>query len=412
MTEPVDAVLAKIALAVPREVPALIAELRRLDAVDRLFKVPPVGARLPWLVALVALMDPAGAAAARVVLDDPDPEVRVAALVAITALDPADHIEAIQSAVNDIDPTVRTAARDALGHLKIPPAYTEKDRALLQRAQNPLELATKADEISQLLRDGANVHAVGWGGQTALLAACANGSLAAVDVLLAAGARLDAVDDHGAGVLHHATSYPGPREDIVATLLPERRAIIARLLALGVNRARPDQQGRTPLWWAAAYLDRASCELLIDGDLALPLAIAVEHGNLDTATLLLERGAVATADLVESAQENHHARLAAELRRRAGIDDPAAADPRAALLALAERLGHEAAESAANSGDLDRYQRQEDLDPDDLVSEYWDGNYAAIVIEAIGALPDDAEVPVEVLDELYDTYAAAFRAPV
>lgn len=205
-----------------------------------------------------------------------------------------------------------------------------------------------------------------------------------------------------------------------ATLLPVRRAIIAKLLADGAAPSAHDAHGRTPLWWAAAYLDRACCELLLDAGATdradaenkTALQSAVEHGNLETTLLLLDRGGTATEKLVALADRRFYMKLAAELRKRVGLADPFRDDPRAAMIIFAKQLEFHARTSAEASGDLAHYEEREDLEPADLMFEYWLGHYKSLAREELDAL-DEAEraaLPEReaMLEELYDAYRTGY----
>lgn len=205
-----------------------------------------------------------------------------------------------------------------------------------------------------------------------------------------------------------------------AASLSLRRNLIAKLLADGADPSARDAQGRTPLWWAAAYLDRACCLVLLDAGATevtdvegkTVLYTAVEHGNLETAKLLMDRGGVATEKLVALADRHLYLKLAAELRKRAGLPDPFRDDPRASLIVLAKQLGHHARSSAESSGDLAHYENREDLDPDDLCIEYWIGFYKSVAREGIDALDDGLQTALPereaMLEELYEAYCAGY----
>ncbi|KAJ3114735.1 hypothetical protein HDU96_001734 [Phlyctochytrium bullatum] len=107
------------------------------------------------------------------------------------------------------------------------------------------------------------------GGTTPLLAACRRGRLEAAVALADAGAKLDAVGVDGESVMHAAVSRPGRGFECAAA--SEERGLLEFLL-------------RTAPW----TLDQR------DRDGVTPVGKALEKGRMDLARMLLEAGADAT----------------------------------------------------------------------------------------------------------------------
>lgn len=172
-----------------------------------------------------------------------------------------------------------------------------------QAARPPTELgpwmrAAVDGDVAALraaLRDGTSVDDVTpeaadslWfeGGRTALMAAAGNGHLAAVRVLLAAGATVDAVAANGHTALTEAAS---------AGSLP----IVKRLLAAGA-RLRPRTAKFTPLCEAARGGNLALARWLLGHGAKVderiwtrstPLMVAAAEGHTSMVRLLLAHGA-------------------------------------------------------------------------------------------------------------------------
>ena len=212
-------------------------------------------------------------------------------------------------------------------------------RALLQKhvpvdtpagdGATALHWAVRNDElaIAQLLLEaGANVNAANRWGVTPLSVACVNGSAAAVELLLKAGADVNAVQtsgetalmtaartgnlavvsrllDAGATVNHR---MPGHGQTALMWAAAERHAGVARaLIARGADVDVRSNNGYTALMFAGREGDSDSARLLMDAGTDVNLAskdgftallLATVRGHVETAALLLEYGADPNAD--------------------------------------------------------------------------------------------------------------------
>src|SRR5262245_51423961 len=114
----------------------------------------------------------------------------------------------------------RRAARFAAVLLALLQAAAQRtiaaDHRLIEAAK-----ARQAETVRTLLREGVDVNATYGDGSTALHWAAYWDDLSLVDLLLAAGARVDTADDHGVTPLWLASSNGGSR------------AIVERLLGAG-----------------------------------------------------------------------------------------------------------------------------------------------------------------------------------
>jgi ankyrin repeat protein len=172
----------------------------------------------------------------------------------------------------------------------------------------------RASEVQKLLARGLDPNSVGGDGESLLYTAARNGSLATVDVLLAAKARVD------------AGNRVGDTPMMVAALqgyLP----IVRKLREAG---AALDPRGWTPLAYAATGGHDAIVAYLLDQGAAIdarspngttPLMMAIREHKLSTAELLLARGANASlknengASALSWALRGNEQELAQRLRR-------------------------------------------------------------------------------------------------
>ncbi len=438
----VDALLDQLAELTGREVARVATRLSRLGASDRVTAlltddgVPPA-ARVGALKVLAETRATASGAAIAPLLEHGDAELRRAAAWALGELRALECAAALRAAASDRAPAVRREARQALDRLRLPlleEAQARRDQELRHCCSGRVAPEEQARRIRELCAGGAQVNAVDDHGVSPLLLAAESGPLDAVEALLALGARLDAVDDDGRTALHHACAGFDPTRSSASLglaaaelevlrdeWLGERRAMVDRLLQLGLAPDARAQGGVTPLHLAAAGLDARGCERLLAAGAALeapshngtPLAWAALRDNRSAAELLLERGAVVTSELVESAREHEHYALAARLERALGGAREASQDGDSlqALRRLARALGGKGASSAVESGDRDHY-LEIGNDVDDLSSEYWCGHYREKLEEAIAALDDAARrsLPAddELLGQLEDEYHAGW----
>jgi palmitoyltransferase ZDHHC13/17 len=149
-------------------------------------------------------------------------------------------------------------------------------------------LNNRVAEASLLLSAGASVDAADGTGQTALHWAAVRGSLGAAEALMRAGAEPSPRDSRGYTPAHVAAQYG-------QTPLLHHLA-----LRWGVDVDTPDDDGRTPLHWAAykGYADAARLLLVLDARHGLPdregctpLHWAAIKGNGEACTVLVQGGA-------------------------------------------------------------------------------------------------------------------------
>lgn len=147
-----------------------------------------------------------------------------------------------------------------------------------ERRQTPLHLALKNDAdsaVKSLLQyPGLDVNGINQDGETPLMLAAIKGRLDWVQALVRRGAE---INDAGWNPLHYAASGPNP-------------AVVSWLLGQGAQVDAPSPNGTTALMMAAGY------------------------GQIDSVTLLLKAGAVATL-------RNEKGLDAADFALRAGRDD-------------------------------------------------------------------------------------------
>ena len=109
----------------------------------------------------------------------------------------------------------------------------QKDEQLLNAAE-----AGDLEEIQILLEAGANIDAVNLCGLTALIWAAENGHTDVVVQLIAAGANLESADEFGYTAL-------------IAAAEEGLTAVVEKLIKAGANIEAVDQDGRTALMLAA-----------------------------------------------------------------------------------------------------------------------------------------------------------------
>ncbi|KAI7732839.1 hypothetical protein M8C21_022167 [Ambrosia artemisiifolia] len=138
-----------------------------------------------------------------------------------------------------------------------------------------------------IIQHGGDVNAVDNVRQTALHWAAVRGSIAAADVLLQNGARVEAADVNGYRAVHVAAQYG--QTSFLNYIVAKYRA----------DFDVPDNDGRTPLHWAAYKGFTDSIRLLLfwdafqgkqDKEGCTPLHWAALRGNLEACVVLIHAG--------------------------------------------------------------------------------------------------------------------------
>ena len=200
-----------------------------------------------------------------------------------------------------------------------------------------------AAAVRALLADGADVNAAQGDGMTGLHWAAFNGSAAIADVLVGAGADLEAVTRLGAHRPLHVAAKEG------------HGAVTALLLEAGADPSALTSTGAAPLHFAAASGDARSVSALLDRGASVdarepewgqtPLHFAAALGRTRAVKALLAAGAdPLIAARVMDLVERDIADRASERRRRAEVE-AMRAEARGAVVASepAERSSREAA---------------------------------------------------------------------
>ncbi|KAL6603056.1 hypothetical protein ACP70R_043417 [Stipagrostis hirtigluma subsp. patula] len=138
-----------------------------------------------------------------------------------------------------------------------------------------------------ILEHGADVNAVDHTGQTALHWSAVRGHIQVAELLLKEGAKVDAADLYGYQVTHVAAQYG-------------QTAFIYHIVAKwNADPDVPDNDGRSPLHWAAYKGFADSIRLLLfldayrgrqDKEGCTPLHWAAIRGNLEACTVLVQAG--------------------------------------------------------------------------------------------------------------------------
>ncbi|XP_074583364.1 putative protein S-acyltransferase 23 isoform X2 [Curcuma longa] len=138
-----------------------------------------------------------------------------------------------------------------------------------------------------VIEHGGDVNASDHRKQTALHWAAVHGSIPVADVLLQNGARIEAADINGYRAVHVAAQYG-------------QTSFLNRIIAkYGADHDPPDNDGRSPLHWAAykGYTDvirlllfRDAYQGRQDGNGCTPLHWAALSGNLEACTVLVYAG--------------------------------------------------------------------------------------------------------------------------
>ena len=173
------------------------------------------------------------------------------------------------------------------GHMDICVVLTRAGASAISvnsRGQSALRIAVRAGHapvVQHLLR--GDVEHADPKGRTLLAIAAMHGRQSVCRVLLQAGARIDAPDEHGAAPLHHASRCG-------------HDTVVANLGGDHIDAA--DRMGCTALHYACAAGQLAVAEtlirhmgaklLVIDSAGRTPLMLAVRHGHVPTVKQLLE----------------------------------------------------------------------------------------------------------------------------
>ncbi|CAH9079753.1 unnamed protein product [Cuscuta europaea] len=144
-----------------------------------------------------------------------------------------------------------------------------------------------ADIVQYIIEHGGNVHANDNTGETALHWSAVRGSIAAADVLLQNGAQVEVADSNGYRAVH------------IAAQCGQTAFIYHIVTKYQADFDVPDNDGRSPLHWAAYKGFTDTIQLLLfrdayqgrqDKDGCTPLHWAVLRGNLEACNLLLHAG--------------------------------------------------------------------------------------------------------------------------
>jgi ankyrin repeat protein len=218
----------------------------------------------------------------------------------------------LQSFLDQTDSNGRTALHYAASSGNYPLVHllvqSGADISAEDRGETALHFAAKSwndsGEIVQFLLDqGADIHAPGTEGRTALHEAIREENLQVFRILLDRGACIECTDCGGSTALHFAAR--GGKVDIVQLLLDR-----------GASLEWADSRGSTALHIAAASRDVNTVQLLLDRGASLEevnsngstaLHCAAGCGNVDTAQLLLDRGADIQAKTFEGETALHSA---------------------------------------------------------------------------------------------------------
>ncbi|XP_009368343.1 probable protein S-acyltransferase 23 isoform X1 [Pyrus x bretschneideri] len=143
------------------------------------------------------------------------------------------------------------------------------------------------DIAHYIIQHGCDVNATDNVQRTALHWAAVQGAIAAADVLLQNGARVEAADVHGYRAVHVAAQYG-------------QTSFLNHIVAIyHADFDAPDNEGRSPLHWAAdkdfadtvrLLLFRDACQGRQDKEGCTPLHWAALNGNVEVCTVLVYAG--------------------------------------------------------------------------------------------------------------------------
>ncbi|KAK9286266.1 hypothetical protein L1049_014654 [Liquidambar formosana] len=143
------------------------------------------------------------------------------------------------------------------------------------------------DIVQYIIEHGGDVNAGDNSQQTALHWAAVRGQIAVADVLLQNGARVEAADVNGYRAVHVAAQYG-------------QTAFLNHIIAkYNADFDVPDNDGRSPLHWAAykgfadtirLLLFRDACQGRQDKEGCTPLHWAALRGNIEACTVLVHAG--------------------------------------------------------------------------------------------------------------------------
>ncbi|VFQ59099.1 unnamed protein product [Cuscuta campestris] len=143
------------------------------------------------------------------------------------------------------------------------------------------------DAVQYIIEHGGNVHAKDHTGQTALHWSAVRGSIASADVLMLNGALVEAADSNGYRAVHIAAQRG--QTAFLNHIVTKHHA----------DMDAPDNDGRSPLHWAAYMGFTETIHLLLfrnayqgrqDKDGCTPLHWAALIGNVDACNLLVYAG--------------------------------------------------------------------------------------------------------------------------
>ncbi|OAY45293.1 probable protein S-acyltransferase 23 isoform X1 [Manihot esculenta] len=199
-----------------------------------------------------------------------------------------------QSPNNNAPTVIDVFSASAYGDFEKLRKFVEQDGASLSKpdgngyyALQWAALNNFADIAQYIIEHGGNVNAADNLQQTALHWAAVRGSIAVADVLLQNGARVEATDVNGYRAVHVSAQYG-------------QTAFLNNLVAkYHADFDAPDNEGRSPLHWAAykGYADTVRLLLFRDASQerqdregCTPLHWAALRGNIEACTVLVHAG--------------------------------------------------------------------------------------------------------------------------
>jgi ankyrin repeat protein len=184
----------------------------------------------------------------------------------------------------------------AFGDFEALQRFVESDPTSVNTADGqgyyPLQWAAlnnRIQEASYLISKGGSVNQQDTTGQTALHWAAVRGSLPVIETLLRSDADIEIKDNRGYTACHVAAQYG------------QTAALYHLALKWGIDVDAPDNDGRTPIHWAAykGFADTIRLLLVLDARYSTPdkegctpLHWAAIKGNGEACTVLLQGGSV------------------------------------------------------------------------------------------------------------------------